>query len=82
MGQLYKNNKKIFLIIFPIFFISQSIFYYNYLNSHNKTLINQKEFENIKKINKIIPKNSIIMVTHSNYSPWIAGYTYKTTIAP
>jgi hypothetical protein len=22
------------------------------------------------------------MVTHKNYSPWIAGYTYKPTIAP
>lgn len=79
---LYKKNKKIFIILFTIFFILQSSYYYNYVKNNNHPLIGQEEFENIKKINTIVPKNSILMITHKNYSPWIAGYTYKPTIAP
>lgn len=79
---LSKKRKKIFIILFPLFFIFQSFYYLNYVNSHNSPLIEKIEFENILKINSIIPENSAIMVTHSNYSPWIAGYTYKDTISP
>jgi len=79
---LYNKNKKYFSIIFITFFIFQSLFYFYYVKSHNRPLVSNIEFENIKKINKIVPENSMIMVTHKNYSPWIAWYTYKPTIAP
>ena len=79
---LYKKNKRIFIILFTLFFITQSIFYYNYLNSHNTPLIDKEEFENIKKIHTIVSKDSMLMVTHKHYSPWIAWYTSKPTIAP
>ena len=80
--KIYKQNHKYFLHILLIFFISQSIYYYSYVNLHNQPLIDKTEFENILKIDKIIPEDSILMVTHKNYSPWIAWYVYKPTIAP
>jgi len=79
---LYKNNKKIFIIVFTLFFIWQSYLYLNYLYKNNKTLISQSELNDIKKINNIITWDYMMMVTHKNYSPWIHGYTMKETIAP
>lgn len=79
---LYKNKKNTFLILFYIFFICQSLFYYNYLSNNNTPLINTKEFENIQKINTIVPKDSMIMVTHKHYSSWLSWYTNFPVIAP
>ena len=79
---LYKYNKKIFASVFWLFFILQSFFYYNYVNTSSYPLIDKIEFENIQKINKMIPENSILMVSNKAYSPWIAWYTNKPTIAP
>ncbi len=82
LWELYKDKKRLFLIIFISFFIIQSSYYLNYINKNNTPLISKVEFEKINKINTIIPSNSTIMVTSKNYSPWIAWYTYKPTIAP
>lgn len=80
--ELYQKYWKKWLYLFMLFFITQGIYYLNYLQHHNKPLIPQIELEKIKKIYKTIDKNAMIMVTHKNYSPWLFGYTSKPIIAP
>jgi len=79
---LYKNNKKIFILVFGLFFVWQSYLYLTYLSKNNKPLISQNELNDIKKINNMATWDYMMMVTYKNYSPWIHGYTMKETIAP
>lgn len=79
---LYNKKRLIFFIIFWLFFFFQTNFYYNYVNLNNKPLIKQNEFEYIKKMDKILPNDSILMVTNKTYSPWLVGYTNFDIIAP
>jgi len=79
---IYSSNKKIFYILFLVFFWIQSVMYISYLNKNGHALIDTDEFNTIKKINNIVESGSIMMVTHKNYSPWIHWYTLKSTIAP
>lgn len=78
----YERNKKVFIILTSIFFIFQSLFYFNYIKNNSNALISQKEFDKIKDFSKLVEDDAVIMVTHKNYSPWLIGYTRKKVIAP
>lgn len=78
----YEKNKKVFVVLTSIFFVSQSLFYFNYVKENSNTLISQKEFDKIQEISKLIEDDAVIMVTHKNYSPWLIWYTRKKIIAP
>lgn len=82
LAYISKYYKKIFFIFFTSFFILQSSFYLWYVYHNGKALIPQEELEFIQQIPTIVPQNSIIMVTNSNYSPWLAWYAFHDTIAP
>ncbi len=81
-GIIFKENKKLFYFLFIWFFFLQSYFYYNYVSSNNKAEISQIELDNIKKINTIVPENSMLMVNSRSRSAWLAWYTLKPVIAP
>jgi uncharacterized membrane protein len=52
------------------------------LSSDMRPLISEMQLESVKKIQNFTENNSLVMATTSSYSPWVIGYSNRTTIAP
>lgn len=81
LWELY-NKKKLFSSIFILFFCIQSYNYLGYLHYNWVAFIPKSEFEMMNKLDTLLPKDSMIMVTHRHYTPRLFWYTTKPIIAP
>ena len=79
---IIKQNKKMLpLIILLTLFISGGIIAFNE-SKNSKPLISEETLSLIEKIPEVTEDKAKILVISSEYSPWVKGYSYRTTIAP
>lgn len=81
LWELY-NKKRIYFIIFILFFCVQSYNYINYLNVYWKPFIPKSEFDTIHNLDNVLSKDSMLMTTNKHYSPWLFWYTNLQIIGP
>lgn len=78
--ELLKQNKRYGTVIIIILFFS-SILMMNQNIIYEKPLISEKELNVIKQFNNV-ENDAYVMSISSYYSPWILGYSGRSTIAP
>ena len=78
--EILKDNRIIGIITVLIIFGFLS---YNVIGESLtvKPLITQDELDEIKELQNT-ENEAFVMATHSNYAPWILGYSERKTIAP
>jgi hypothetical protein len=82
LWELYQNKKKVYYIIFILFFCIQSYNYINYLYLYGKPYLSKNEFETIYKLDTILEPGSILITSDKHYSPWLFWYTDLHIIGP
>ena len=82
-GILYSQNlsKNIKMGVIIIILLTGAISVLK-LSSDMRPLISEMQLESVKKIQNFTENNSLVMATTSSYSPWVIGYSNRTTIAP
>ncbi len=85
--EIIRISKRIWLqyiwILFAcIFCVWNSIHYLWYVADRNIPLISKEEFSSIKYLDMLIEKNTIVMNTHRNYTPWIMWRSQRAYINP
>lgn len=78
----YSLQKKIWYYVLAIFVVAQSIRYTSYVKKHYTPLAWSDEIKFLSSLKYALPKNSLLIATSSNYSPWVNGYSGFPTMAP
>lgn len=82
LQELFRTKKVWVYRIAGGLLLLQSIGYLYYVGSMSFPLISQAELEKIQQIDRLIPDNSILMVTNKKYSAFVQGWTDKDILAP
>ena len=82
LQEIFRTKKVWTYRIWGGLLLLQSIGYLCYVGSMSFPLISQAELEKIQQIDRLIPDNSIIMVTNEKYSAFVQGWTDKDILAP
>ncbi len=76
------ENKQIVKFVIIGLLLVSGIFLITKESIDAKPLISESELSSIKMIDTITETNALILVTNSQYSPWVKGYTTRIVIAP
>lgn len=65
-----------------VFVLVQGFWYWSYLMANNFPLAQKSELVFLSSLKYTLPKDSLMIVTNSNYTPWVIWYTWFPTMAP
>ena len=78
---LFEDKRKLFIMLSLALMLS-GLFFISNESTASKPLLSEKALSFIERIPELTEENSKIMVISSEYSPWVKGYSGRTTIAP